>query len=89
MRTENSIRNSAFALGGQFVSLLTGFIMRTVFVHTLGDDYLGLNGLFTSILSMLSLTELGLGTAVSFALYKPCLLYTSKTGPGICTARKK
>ena len=41
MRTENSIRNSAFALGGQFVSLLTGFIMRTVFVHTLGDDYLG------------------------------------------------
>ncbi|MBC8560142.1 lipopolysaccharide biosynthesis protein [Fumia xinanensis] len=71
MRTENSIRNSAFALGGQFVSLLTGFIMRTVFVHTLGDDYLGLNGLFTSILSMLSLTELGLGTAVSFALYKP------------------
>lgn len=71
MRTENSIRNSAFALGGQFVSLLTGFIMRTVFVHTLGDDYLGLNGLFTSILSMLSLTELGLGTAISFALYKP------------------
>lgn len=71
MRTENSIRNSAFALGGQFVSLLTGFVMRTVFVHTLGDDYLGLNGLFTSILSMLSLTELGLGTAISFALYKP------------------
>lgn len=71
MRTENSIRNSAFALGGQFVSLLTGFVMRTVFVRTLGDDYLGLNGLFTSILSMLSLTELGLGTAISFALYRP------------------
>ena len=71
MRTENSIRNSAFAVGGQMIGIVTGFAMRTVFINILGDDYLGLNGLFESVLSLLSLTELGIGTAITFALYEP------------------
>ena len=44
---------------------------RQVFVRCLSQDYLGVNGLFTNILSMLSLAELGIGTAIVYALYKP------------------
>lgn len=42
-----------------------------VFVRCLSADYLGVNGLFTNILTMLSLTELGIGSAIGYALYKP------------------
>lgn len=52
-------------------SIVLNFIMRTVFIFTLGADYLGLNSLFTTILNVLSLTELGVGSAVTYHLYKP------------------
>lgn len=51
------------------VSILT-FVVRTLFVKILGGEYLGLNGLFTNILSMLSISELGLTSAIGFSLYK-------------------
>ena len=47
------------------------FAMRMVFVRTLGDVYLGVNGLFTNILMVFSLADLGIGTAIIFAMYKP------------------
>lgn len=47
------------------------FVVRTVFIHQLGNEYLGINGLFSNILYLLSFAELGLGTAITFALYKP------------------
>ena len=47
------------------------FIIRTIVIYYLGAEYQGLSGLFTSILQMLSLAELGFSTAVVFALYKP------------------
>lgn len=50
---------------------MIGFICRIVFVRTLSADYLGVNGLFSNVLSMLSLAELGIGSAITFALYKP------------------
>ncbi|MFR7935583.1 MAG: lipopolysaccharide biosynthesis protein [Clostridium perfringens] len=71
MRTKASINNIVFNLGGNLINSLLMFISRTVFINTLGTTYLGLNGLLTNILSMLSLTELGVGTAISFSLYKP------------------
>lgn len=70
-RTKNSIFNVGTSLGGQLLSIILNFAVRTVFIYTLGKEYLGLNGLFSSILTMLSLTELGFGTAISFKLYKP------------------
>jgi O-antigen/teichoic acid export membrane protein len=70
-RTGNSIRNIATGLGGYFLNTLLGFITRTVFIKCLAADYLGINGLFTNILTMLSLAELGVGTAIVYALYKP------------------
>lgn len=70
-RTKNSIKNLTFALGGQMLSLLMQFAVRTVFIHTLGKEYLGLNGLFSNILSFLSLAELGIGESITISLYKP------------------
>lgn len=71
MRSENSVKNSLFAIVGQAVSLLFGFVTRIQFVRILGEAYLGVNGVFYSVLSLLSLTELGLGSAITYALYRP------------------
>lgn len=70
-RTTNSIRNIVTGIGGQFATILLKFVVRTVFIHTLGKSYLGINGLFSDILAMLSLTELGFDAAINFKLYKP------------------
>ena len=70
-RTRNSILNIITGFGGQFLSIVLNFITRTVFISVLGKEYLGINGLFSDILTMLSLTELGLDTAINFKLYKP------------------
>ncbi len=70
-RTQNTIRNTAFGLLNKVVTILGPFLVRTVFIKVLGVDYLGLNSLFTSILSVLSLTELGFSSAIVFSMYKP------------------
>lgn len=70
-RTEYSILNITAGVGGYIINTILGFICRMVFVKCLAADYLGVNGLFTNILSMLSLAELGIGGAVVYALYKP------------------
>ena len=70
-RTEYSILNITAGVGGYIVNTILGFICRMVFVKCLAADYLGVNGLFTNILSMLSLAELGIGGAITYALYKP------------------
>ena len=70
-RTEYSVINIGVGLAGYFLNTLAGFICRMVFVRCLPAAYLGINGLFTNILSMLSLAELGIGSAIIFALYKP------------------
>lgn len=71
MRSERSVKNSLYAIIGQAVSLIFGFVTRIVFAAKLGDAYLGVNNVFYSVLSLLSLTELGMGAAFTFALYKP------------------
>lgn len=70
-RTEYSIRNILVNFAGFGLNLLLSFICRVIFVHYLKTEYLGINGLFSNILSMLSLTELGIGTAIVYALYRP------------------
>lgn len=70
-RTTNTLRNIKFAAAGQILGILVNFISRKVFVLFLSVEYLGLNGLFSNILSMLTLTELGVGTAIIYSLYKP------------------
>ena len=70
-RTKKSLRNSRSALAVQGITVLLNFAIRTVFIKTLSVAYLGLNGLFTNILSVLSFAELGFGTAIIYAMYKP------------------
>ena len=71
MRFFNSLRNSALAFAGQIVAILMGFAVRWLFIRNLGQDYLGVNSVMESMLMILSMTELGIGTSVAFALYKP------------------
>lgn len=71
MRTDKSIKNAIVAIISNIVLIIVGFISQAVFKNCLGKDYLGLNGLFTSIVSMLSIVDLGLGTAIIYHLYKP------------------
>lgn len=70
-RSSNSVRNSVFGFLNSLLLMLLPFISRTVFFYTLGSLYLGLNSLFSSLLMMLSLTELGFGSALVFSMYKP------------------
>lgn len=71
MRTKNSLRNVIFGLVGQVFTTMLSFASRTIFIYTLGANYLGINGLFSNILSMLSLAELGVGSAIIYNMYKP------------------
>jgi len=71
MRVRNSVRNIAFGVGSQLVSAGMGFAARTAFVATLGMELLGVDGLFTSVLMLLSLANLGFDTAIVYSLYKP------------------
>ena len=70
-RTEYSARNTSVAMFARIIAILMGFFTRVVFTHTLSEDYVGINGLFTDILNVLALSELGIGTAITYALYKP------------------
>ncbi len=70
-RIMNTIRNTVVGFLAQMVVILLNFINRTIFIHYLGAGYLGLSGLFSNILSMLSLAELGIGVAISFSLFQP------------------
>ena len=70
-RVDNVAKNMKFAVACQIVTGVVNFVVRRVFAGTLGQDYLGLSGLFSDILSMLSLAELGFGASILFSLYKP------------------
>lgn len=71
MRTVNSIKNIYISLITQIIITLLGFLSRKVFLDSLGTEYLGVNGLLTNVLSMLSLVEGGIGASITFNLYKP------------------
>lgn len=70
-RTKKSIINIMAGTGYQIFSIVMNFISRTIFIHTLGSGYLGLNSLFYNILTVLSLAELGIGTAMIYCMYEP------------------
>ena len=70
-RIQNTKRNIGYGLLQVIVSQLLPFVVRTILIYRFGVNYLGLNSLFTSVLSVLSLMELGFGTAVVYSLYKP------------------
>lgn len=70
-RTKNTLRNIAFGSLNRIINIVLPFITRTVILYIMGTQYLGLSSLFSSILSFLSLTELGIGAAMVYSMYKP------------------
>jgi len=70
-RTLNASKNAASALFNKLCVLFLTFVSRKFFIHYIGVEYLGINGLFSNILTLLSMADLGLGTAMNVSLYKP------------------
>lgn len=70
-RTANSMRNIAFSIIAYGAQIILSFIVQRYFIYYFNEEYLGLNSLFTNILSILSLAELGFGSAILFSMYKP------------------
>ena len=79
----------AAAALNSLMKMLFPFLNRTLFLWVMGPAYLGLNGLFTNILSMLSMAELGIGTAFQFALYKPVAALRRAMVRAKCLTQKK
>ena len=70
-RTKNSIRNSSVSIITQVLTIGMDFFVKTIFIYILGKVYLGINGLFSNIITLLSLADLGIGVAIPYSLYKP------------------
>ncbi len=70
-RLKKSFFNGISNVSIMFINTILSFILRTAFIKILGEQCLGLDGLFTNILSLLSLSELGISSVISFSLYKP------------------
>lgn len=70
-RVKNTSRNLIYAVILQILKIALVFLVRIVFVYKLGEAYLGVNGLFTNVIGILSLADLGMTTALMYSLYKP------------------
>ena len=70
-RTTKLIKNTMYGVAGKIANLLFAFLSRTVFIYYLGETFLGINGLYTEVLSVLSIAELGFGSALLYAMYAP------------------
>ena len=70
-RKKNAIRGTATGMVLQIVNILVPFVIRSIFIREIGIEYAGLDNLFKSILQVLNLTELGVGSALVFNMYKP------------------
>lgn len=70
-RTKNAKKNIVTGVILKLYQIIVPFFMRTAMIYLLGVEYLGLNSLFTSILQVLNLAELGVGSAMIFSMYKP------------------
>ena len=70
-RAKNVYLNSGVALVGQILQILAGFLVRSMFVRYLGKNYLGYEAVFSNILQMLNMADLGISVAVTAFLYRP------------------
>lgn len=71
MRTLNSFKNITTNIGTVLILAVIGFVTRKIFLDTLGEEYLGLNGLLSSVIGMMGLIESGVGVSIVYNLYKP------------------
>ena len=71
MRRKNALRNMTFGVALKIYQVIVPFFLRTALIYFMGMEYVGLNSLFTSVLQVLNLAELGVGSAMIFSTYKP------------------
>lgn len=71
MRTKKAIINVLVSVITFVLGYIPQFIIRRFFLDVLGEDYLGVSSLYTSVIGYLAIAELGIGTAIIFSLYKP------------------
>ena len=78
-RTQNAKRNIVFGIVNKLVTLFFPFVIRMIMIREIGAEYLGLGSLFSSILQVLNITELGFSSAVVYSMYKPIAEDDNKT----------
>lgn len=78
-RSWNVGRNALYGFINRIFSLMVPFVIRTIVIYRFGAEFLGMNSLFSSVLQVLSLAELGFGTAIVFSLYRPVAEEDTKT----------
>lgn len=88
-RTKNAVRNIFSGFFNRIIMMVFLFIIRTVIIKTLGSEYLGINSLFTSILQVLNLAELGFSSAIVYSMYKPIAEKDNKTICALMNLYKK
>ena len=88
-RTRRAFVNIIWGFIEKMITLICPFIIRTIMIYKLGNEYLGLNGLFTSILQVLSLAELVFGDAIVFSMYKPIIENDNKMLSALLNLYKK
>ena len=88
-RTKYAVKNIAFNFTNQILTLLLSFASRTVFIWGLGASYLGINGLFSDVLGLLSMVDLGFNTAMVYSFYKPLAENDYLRMAGLITFYKK
>lgn len=88
-RTQKAVKNIAFNFTNQILTLILSFVSRTVFIWGLGASYLGINGLFSDVLGLLSMADLGFNTAMVYSFYKPLAENNYLKMAGLITFYKK
>lgn len=78
-RKKNATRNIIFGTCLKLYQIVVPFLMRTIMIYFMGVQYLGLNSLFTSVLQVLNLAELGVGSAMVYSMYKPVAEHDNNT----------
>lgn len=71
MRTQKAMKNASIGMITYILAFIPQFLLRKVFLDTLGENALGLNSLFMNLISYLSIVEMGIGSAIIFSLYRP------------------
>jgi len=88
-RMANTARNAVWGFVEKFVQMVLPFVTRTLILTLLNEKYLGLNGLFTSIITTLNLADLGFGAAITYTMYKPIANNDNKALSAILNYYKK
>lgn len=88
-RRYNAIKNIIYNIGNQILTLILAFVSRTIFIWGLGMEYLGLNGLFSDVLGLLSMADLGFGVAMAYSFYQPLANNDEKKLSGLVNFYKK